>query len=185
MKKILIQIRTLTKLSLLIFLSIFLIVGAVILIYKPIYSVSLNGEIIGYSANKSKLQARITDYIENGNEETNNENLAFVSIDNMPTYKMCLLKRGITTNDDEIFETVTKSGVPYYKYYAILDGEDEKAYVSNFDEAEEVVSKLKKKESNNIEDISIIEKYETDLKRFTNVKTAARLLNIHLKYQII
>ena len=160
MKKILIKIRTLTKLSLLIFISIFFIVGAVFLIYKPIYSVSLNGELIGYSQDKSKLQNRITEYMETGGEEAKNSNIAFVSIDNMPTYKMCLLKRGITTNDDEIFKTVTKDGIPYYKYYAILDDDDEKLYVSDFETAEEIVSELKEKNSNNIKDISIIEKYE-------------------------
>lgn len=172
MKKILIKLRTLTKFSLLIFISIFLIVGAVFLIYKPIYSVSLNGKLLGYSANKSKLQSRITNYIENGDEEKEKGNLAFVSIENMPTYKMCLLKRGITTNDDEIFDTVKKTGIPYYKYYAILDDEDEKLYVESFETAEAIVSELKKKDSNNINDISIIEKYETKLKKFTSKEKA-------------
>ena len=174
MKKILIKIRTFTKLSLLIFISIFLIVGAVFLIYKPIYSVSLNGELIGYSQNKSKLQERINDYVENGDGETNN--LAFVSIDNMPTYKMCLLKRGITTNDDEIFETVAKTGIAYYKYYAILDDDNEEVYVSDFETAEKIVSELKKKDSNNIEDISITEKYGTKLKNFTSTEKAVAKL---------
>lgn len=174
MKKLFIKIRTFTKLSLLIFISIFLIVGAVFLIYKPIYSVSLNGELIGYSQNKSKLQERINTYVENG--DGGNSNLAFVSIENMPTYKMCLLKRGITTNDDEIFETVKKTGVAYYKYYAILDDDEEEVYVSNFETAEKIVSKLKKKESNNIKDISITEKYGTKLKKFTSEEKAVSKL---------
>ena len=44
--------------------------------------------------------------MEKGNED--NKNLAFVEVDNMPTYSLCLLKRGITTNDDEIFENAIK-----------------------------------------------------------------------------
>lgn len=175
MKKILIKIRTITKLSLLLLISIFLIVGAVILIYKPIYSVSFNGKLIGYTQNKGNLQSRINDYIENGDGK-NNDNLAFVSIENMPTYKMCLLKRGITTNDDEIFEAVKKIGIPYYKYYAILDENDEKFYVSNFEIAKEIVSELKKKNSNNIKDISIIEKYGTKLQKFTDKSTVVAKL---------
>ena len=176
MKKILIRIRTFVKLSLLIFVSIFLIAGAVAIIYKPIYSVSLNGELIGYCENKSKLQTRINNYIENGDESQDNTNLAFISIENMPTYKMCLLKRGITTNDDEIFEAVVKDGIPYYKYYAILDDDDEKVYVSDFEVAEKIVKELEKKESNNIKDISIAEKYETKLKEFTDQETAVAKL---------
>ena len=63
-------------------------------IYKPIYSVSLNGEFIGYSEDKSKLQEKINDYMANGDNET----IVFVEIENLPEYKMCLLKRNIVTN---------------------------------------------------------------------------------------
>ena len=176
MKKIFIQIRTLVKFALLITISIFLILGIVAIVYKPIYSVSLNGEVIGYCKDKSKLQTRISNYMEHGDESTENSNLAFVSIDKLPSYKMCLLKRGINTNDEEIFNTVIKDGIQYYKYYAILDDDDEKIYVSNFETAEKIIKKLKDKESNNIKDISIIEKYEKDLKDFTDVDTAVSKL---------
>ena len=172
MKKFLIKVRALFKLCLIISTAIFLILAAIIFIYKPIYSVYLNGELIGYCEDKGKLQTKISDFVENGNENIETTNLAFVSIENMPTYSMCLLKRGIVTNDDEIFDTVVKDGVPYYKYYAILDEDEEKVYVSKFETAEEIVAELKKKESNNIEDISIIEKYETELQEFSTLDDA-------------
>lgn len=44
--------------------------------------------MIGYTADKSNLQSRINKYIS-ANEE---ENIAFVQVDAMPTYKLCLLK---------------------------------------------------------------------------------------------
>lgn len=165
-KKILIHIRTSIKLVSLISIATFLIIGLVAFCYKPIYSVTINGEMVGYSGDKSKLQARINDYIENGEEE----NTAFVQIENLPEYKLCLLKRGIVTNDDKIFETVKQSGVTYYNYYAILKGEEEKYYVSNFEEAEKVVAGLKEKKSSNIDSISILEKYETEVKDFTSTE---------------
>ena len=65
-KKTIVHIRTWTKFTIVIILATFLMVGAISYIYKPIYSVSLNGECIGYSENKSKLQERINEYIENG-----------------------------------------------------------------------------------------------------------------------
>lgn len=172
MRRILMRLRTFIRFSLLIYISIFLIVGLVILLYKPIYSVYLNGELIGYCKDKNKLQTRINTYMEKGPETENETNLAFVSIDNLPTYKMCLLKRKITTNDDEIFNTVVKDGIAYYKYYAILDDDDEKIYVSNFETAEKIIEELKDSESNNIDDLSIIEKYETKLENFSDIKTA-------------
>ena len=93
------------------------------LFYKPIYSVTLDGELIGYCKKKTELQKRINEYIENGDGES--KNLAFVSIDEMPTYKMCLLKRGITTNDEEIYQTIKDMGVAYYRYYGILENDEE------------------------------------------------------------
>lgn len=167
MKKLLVKIRTSLKLIILISIVTLLIVGVVAIVYRPIYSVYLDNELIGYCKNKVKLQNKINDYIENGNGES--ENLAFVSIDKMPTYKMCLLKRDKTTNEDEIYDKIINAGVSYYKYFAILDEEEEKAYVSNFELAEEVVEKLKEKNSNNIDDISIEEKYEPELKEFSEV----------------
>ena len=170
MKKIFIKIRTSIKFLILVSIATFLIVGAFVLLYKPIYSVTLNGEVIGYCAQKSKLQAKIDEYIENGDGE--NDNIAFVQLDNMPTYKLCLLKRGITTNDDEIFETIKSEGIAYYKYYAILEDNEEKLYVSDFATAEAVVQGLKDKSSNNIDNIKILEKYEDDLVEFVDTETA-------------
>ena len=76
MKRILVYLRSSVKLISLVAIASLLIIGAVSYIYKPIYSVTLNGEFIGYSENKSKLQKQINDYINNGGEN----NLAFVEL---------------------------------------------------------------------------------------------------------
>lgn len=102
-KKILVLARKTIKLIILLGISILLIICAVALFFKPIYGVTLNGEQIGYSKDKSKLQAKINKYMESGDGQSN---VAFVQMEAMPEYKMCLLKRNIVTNDDEIFETV-------------------------------------------------------------------------------
>lgn len=174
-KQILVFARKSIKLTILIAVSIFLIICAVALFFKPIYSVTINGEAVGYSKDKSKLQAKINKYIESG-EGGENSNIAFVQVDNMPEYKLCLLKRNIVTNDDEIFEKIKQSGVVYYKYYTIMEGEEEKAYVSDFSQAEEIVTKLKEKDSNNIDQITILELYDTDLKDFAEVEATVAAL---------
>lgn len=170
MKKILIKIRTSMKLLIVISIATFFIIGAFILLYKPIYKVTLNGENIGYCSQKSKLQTKIDNYIENGNSES--KNVAFVQLDTMPKYNLCLLKRGITTNDDEVFEKVASTGTTYYKYYAILEDNEEKKYVSDFGEAEQIVQGLKEKNSDNIDNITIAEKYETELADFVEKEEA-------------
>lgn len=171
-RKITIAVRTSIKFTILTIISIFLIIGIIALFYHPTYSVSLNGEVIGYTADKSNLQSKINNYIS-ANED---ENIAFIQVDAMPTYKLCLLKNGINTNDEEIFAKVTDNGTKYYKYYAITDDKKEKVYVSSFKEAEDIVAQLKKKDSANIKDIGIVEKYDTKIKEFTSVEKSVSKL---------
>ena len=172
LKKILIHTRRSIKMIILLAIATFLIVGLVAYFYKPTYRVILNGEQIGYTSNKGKLQAKINDYIKNGD----GENVAFVQIDHLPEYQLCLLKRGIVTNDDEIYESVKTQGNTYYRYYAILENQEEKLYVSNFTEAENIVNTLKEKNSSNMEAITIAEKYETEKKDFTATEEAVTTL---------
>ena len=162
-KKILIHARRSIKFLLLCMLAIFLMVGIVAYLYKPTYSVTMQGKNIGYTENKSKLQARINDYIKNGD----GEQVAFVQVENLPEYKLCLLKRGIVANDDEIYAKVKDEGTPYFRYYAILENQEEKLYVADFSSAEAIVNQLKEKNSSNIATITIQEKYETEVKEFT------------------
>ena len=137
--------RKIVKLAIILTIAAVVILGIIKVSYKQTYSVSLNGEIIGYTQNKISLQKRINDYINSGD----NSEIAFVEVKDMPEYKACLLKKGIETNDDEIFQKVTSSGTPYYKYYAITEDDEEKAYVAEFSEAEDVVNQLKEKSSTN------------------------------------
>ena len=168
LKKFLVHTRRGIKFTILFMIGIFLIVGLVAFLYKPTYSVFINGEQVGYTENKSELQHRINEYVENGKD--NNENIAFVQVPNLPEYKLCLLKKDITPNDEEIFQKVKEQGTPYYRYYAIMDNQEEKFYVSKFEEAENVVNTLKEKKSTNVDSISIAEKYETEIKDFTSTE---------------
>lgn len=172
LKKIAITTRKSIKLIVLIFLSAIILLALVVLFYNPTYEVSLNGEVIGYTSDKSKLQERINDYTS-GDEE---ENIAFIQIDAIPTYKLCLLNKNVETNDDEIYSKVTEDGTVYYKYYAITEEKEEKFYVSTFKEAEEVIEQLEEKNSANQDDLGIVEKYDKKLKEFTSVETCVASL---------
>ena len=160
-KKVMVHTRRSIKFIVLFMISTFLIIGAIAFLYKPTYSVFINGEQVGYTENKAELQHKINNYIENGEE--GKQNVAFVQVQNLPSYKLCLLKKNIVANDEEIFEKVKEEGHTYYRYYAILDGQEEKAYVSSFEEAEQIVKGLKDKNSSNLEKISIVEKYEQEI----------------------
>ena len=166
LKKLIIQTKNGVKFIVLFIIAVFLIVGTIIFLYKPTYSVYIQGEQVGYTENKTQLQKQINDYIKNGEQDS--KNVAFVQVEELPEYELCLLKKDVVTNDEEIYNKVKEQGVTYYRYYAIADNQQEKYYVSNFEEAEKVVNSLKEKQSSNINNISIIEKYETEMKDLTD-----------------
>ena len=144
-------------------ISTALIVGLISLVYKPMYSVTISGEFIGYTANKSKLQKRINEYIES----KENDNVAFIDIKDLPEYSLCLLKKDNKENDEEIFERVKNSGTTYYEYYAIVVDNEEKYYVATKDEAEDIINELKSKKSRNIDKIAYTQVHSTEMKEFT------------------
>ena len=167
LKKVVIGFRKIIKILIILVIAAVLILGIIKVRYKQTYSVSLNGEIIGYTQDKVALQKRINDYINTGD----GDNVAFVEVKEMPEYTACLLKNGIETNDDEIFSTVVSSGTTYYKYYAITEDEDEKAYVKTFADAESAVNQLKDKKSTNAEKLGIVEKYSIEQAEYKTVET--------------
>lgn len=176
LKKVLIHTRRGVKLIVLLVIAAFLVIGTVTFLYKPTYSVFIKDEQVGYTEDRAKLQHRINDYVESG--DSSDSNIAFVQVESLPKYKLCLLKKNIVTNDDEIFNKIKESGTKYYRYYAITDNQEEKVYVSSFEEAEKVVNSLKEKDSSNIETLAIVEKYETEIKDLVNEEEAIAKLYI-------
>ena len=173
-KKLLIHTRRSIKLIILISLAVLLILACIASFYKISYSVTINDEMVGYTDNKSKLQTEINDYIENGESE----NTAFVQVESLPEYKVCLLKRDVQASDEDIFNIIKSAGTTYYRYYSINENDEEKLYVANFTEAEDIINQLKEKNSKNMDNITISEKYETQMQDFTTVEDAVSNLYV-------
>ena len=173
MRKLLIGLRTSIKLIALFAVSSIIIITIIMSVYKPIYSVTFEGEMIGYCENKVALQKKIENFKEHGAEE---DDAAFVQMYEMPSYQLCFLKKGIETNDDQIYEQVISTGVPYYKFYAVAISGEEKLYVKTLDEANQIVDKLVEKDSKNAKQLSIQQKYEAEKKEYTSIETAVMQL---------
>ena len=62
-KNIFVHIRSSLKLIFLIIISATIIIGIISVFYRPTYAVSLNGEILGYTTNKTELQQKINQYM--------------------------------------------------------------------------------------------------------------------------
>ena len=172
-KSIFVHIRSSLKFIFLLIIATILIIGIITLVYRPMYSVTLDGEAIGYTTNKSKLQKRINEYIENGSGE---ENIAFIDVKSLPEYSLCLLKKDNKTNDDEIFDRIKNSGTTYYEYYAIVEKSEEKYYVATKEEAESIINKLKEKKSSNINNIAYTQIHSTELKEFNDTDSVITAL---------
>ena len=179
-KNLFVHIRSSLKFTFLVIIATIIIIGIISLVYKPMYSVTLNGEFIGYTTNKSKLQKRINQYIENEKEN----NIAFIDIGSLPEYSLCLLKKENKTNDDEIFDLVKNSGTTYYEYYAIVENNEEKYYLSTKEEAEEIINKLKEKKSTNIDKITYTQVHSTELKEFSDKESVISALYVKPKVVI-
>lgn len=174
MKSIFVHIRSSLKLIILLVASAIIILALVKFVYKPMYSVTFNGEFVGYVQDKDKLEDKIKDYMKNGE----GQNVAYVDIPVLPEYEICLLKKDKVANDDGIYEMVKATGTTYYRYYAVTVGNEEKIYVDNKEKAEEIISKLKEKNSTNKSKLAYTEKCETEVKEFTEVANAVDKLYV-------
>ena len=181
LKKILIHTKKSIKLVIIISIALLFIIGLISFFYKVSYSVKINDSIVGYTDNKSKLQMKINEYIEKGE----NENTAYVQVENLPEYNVCFLKRNVNSDDDKIYELIREQGVTYYRYYAILDNQEEKFYVSKFSDAEEVIEKLKQKDSGNANLLTISEKYENELKTLSSIDDVVSGLYVEKKTPVV
>ena len=167
-RKGLIHLRRSVKMIMLMLIAAVIIVGIMSIFYKATYAVTLNGVEIGYTSDKTKLQERINTYIQSGD----GSNVAFISVDKMPEYHICFVKRDTVTNDDERYNEVISQGDAYYKYYAILEDGEEKYNVPTYSDGETVINTLKDKESTNAEKITVVEKFAENEAEYTSVDDA-------------
>ena len=166
-KKIFVHLRSSLKFVLILLIPALAIIGIISAFYKPTYSVTIDGEFIGYTDDKNGLQQTINEYIESGDAQ----NVAFIDIQTLPEYSLCFVKREQVEDTNQILEKIKASGTTYYEYYAIVEEDEEKYYVSTKEEAEAAINQLKEKNSNNIDDLSYTQKYGTELVAFSDQDT--------------
>ena len=166
-KNIFVHIRSSLKFIFLVVVAGILITSIISYFYKITYSVTLDGEFIGYTNNRAELQERLNEYMEQNKEE----NIAFIEMKSLPEYSMCLVKKDNETNDEEIFQKVTGLGTAYYEYYVILEGTEEKYYVATKEQAQEIINELTDKKSSNINKITYDQVFGTNIQEFSDTET--------------
>ena len=116
-----------------------MVISSIIMLkYKPAYAVTFKNEVIGYVDNKDEFQ----DLIDNDVLKTEEENIAFVSLDKVD-YSFELVSRDLI-NKDEILSELKSNSKNIYKVYEVSNGEEEDSvFFNSIDEANEYVDEIK------------------------------------------
>lgn len=156
------------KLITLLIIAVAIAVSIILIKYKPVYKVTFFGEEVGYITNKNGFEKIIEDDILTSDEV----NVAYITLDSLPSYEFKWIDKTCNTNEQEILDKIAKSSETTYKMYAItLDGNNQ-SYVNTMEEAEEVVKKIKEDNSKGDLKLGITEVYTTNLEELNTVKVA-------------
>lgn len=131
------------KLFKIIAIALAIIIAIMFIKFRPAYSVSLNGEDLGYVGDEEKFKNEVNENILTPSES----NVAFVELDNVE-YTFSLVSRN-EINEDEVMLALEQSAQNVYRVYEVADlnNEETKVYVNTMEEAEEIVSNLKEQYS--------------------------------------
>ncbi len=139
----------------LLIIAFLMILGVVVIKYKPTYEVCLSGEKLGYTDNKELMVAKLDKYMN-----SNDNNVAFREIPAYPDYNFMFISRGIKENNEEILNHIKNTTTSTYKYYAIISDGEEKAVVNSNSEAEAIINEIKNGLNPEIDlKLGIVEKY--------------------------
>ena len=145
------------------------IMGVVCLKYKPVYKVTFLGEEAGYVQNKNSFEKLIDEEILNVNES----NVAFITLNSLPSFELRFIDKTIETNEEEILAKIKDNSETTYEMYAITLNGENKSYVNTLEEAEEVVKNLKEESKSGEEpDLGISQVYTTNLEELNTVQVA-------------
>ena len=158
-RKIIYNTRKSFKFIVLLFLLLISVITLLAFKFKPAYSVTIDGQSVGFTTDKVEIENKIKEEImsENGN-------VAFVTINQSPDYKLELVNRTEDMNEEELINSLKENAEVTYKYYAVTFNGETKSYVNTLEEAEKLVAEIKEEHSGNLDlDIGIREYYTADV----------------------
>ena len=159
----------------------FIIVVAIVLIkYTPQYEVSIEGKTIGYVESQNDIDK----YIDEKVAEQEGKNIAFIELENTPTFKLELVDRSVETDEQILKEEIVKQVSIEYTNYAITIGGKNKTYVSSQEEAQKIVDELKKKyASKYTKNIGIVQVFSDDYSEISavSIKKAKSTISTELR----
>lgn len=113
--------------------------------YKPLYKVTLNGQLIGYVKDKESMQKMIDNY-----KNDIHENIAYITLNYEPNYELEFVSSKVKDNTNEVLSTIKNNSVITYRTYAISHNGKEEIRVNTEAEAKEIVNSINKSDRKNI-----------------------------------
>lgn len=158
-----------------------MIIAVILLKYKLVCEVTVDGEKLGYISDKEQFELSVNEII---NKEEDNK--LYTVIEKMPEYTLTFVNKDEEVKNEEILAKIEDSAETTYKFYAVtLDGK-KSATVANLEEAESLVKELEKKYKNKVSvKIALQEVITTDNKSgIKEIKTAKTELTKKLDAKI-
>ena len=111
--------------------------------YKPAFSVSYQGNVIGYVDNKDEFQKLVNEKILTSNDEK----VAFVSLDNISYFSEFVSRNCV--NENFVFDKLKSEVKNYYKVYEVYGSKenDESVYCNSIEEAQNYIDLINSKYS--------------------------------------
>ena len=163
-------------------IALTIIIAIMFIKFRPAYSVSLNGEMIGYVGDEKEFKEKINENVLDSEEE----NVAFVKLDNVE-YNFELVNRN-EVNDDKVLVALEDNATNVYRVYEVADlnNENDKVYVNTMEEAEDLVASLKENYNEIEPDLVINTIYLDDVSEVNdeNIKLAKEKMTANLQEEL-
>ena len=128
-------------------IAIGFIIAIILIKYKPMYEVKIEGTTIGYVENKKSLNEKIQENVENYNKE----NIESAELTAKPEYELKLVNKSQDENEDEVIIVLQNELEITYKYYEIASNNEVIENVKDEETAEKLVNEIKELSNNEVE----------------------------------
>ena len=128
-------------------IAIGFIIAIILIKYKPMYEVKIEGTTIGYEENKKSLNEKIQENVENYSKE----NIESAELTATPEYELKLVNKSQDENEDEVIIALQNELEITYKYYEIASNNEVIENVKDEETAEKLVNEIKELSNNEVE----------------------------------
>lgn len=144
---------------------------------KPVYQISIDGEMIGYIKDKSEFEKKVYQKF-NDNEE---DNIAFADLKAETNYGFKLVQKNTSTNEEQVIEKLKENADITYFQYAIYANGKQKETVNSLEKANEIVNTLKKQEFEDEVDFGVSRVYTKNIEVKEEVQLASICDNLKIE----